>query len=227
MMKSHEQSRESWQELSDKLKESDERAKKARAEADEREKKARAESDEREKKARAEADKREKKARAEADERMDKYMADLGARLDKSVGRLGNSVGRLVETMFSAELWQKFSDLGYTFTQQAERVQFTENRQFVAEADVFLENGEYAMVVEIKTNLTNEDVDDHLQRIETIRRYFDARNDSRKLIGAIAGGVMPKNAMKYALKKGLYIITQSGDAVTIAELPPGFKLREW
>ena len=147
--------------------------------------------------------------------------------LSKNVGGLGNSLGRLTETLFSVNLWEKFNDLGYPFTKQGPHVKFCEGKKVLAEVDYMLENGEYAMPVEVKTDLTTEDIKEHLQRIEVIRRYFDERGDKRKLVGAVAGGIVNDNVLKYARKQGLYVILKSGDSVTIADNPPDFKLREW
>ncbi|MCL2164374.1 MAG: hypothetical protein FWH55_08290 [Oscillospiraceae bacterium] len=147
--------------------------------------------------------------------------------LHKSVGGLGNSLGRFMEDMFSAELYKKFRDIGFTFTKQAERVTFSDNTQVIAEIDLLLENGEYVMLVEIKTNLSIDDVDRHLEKMEIIRGYMDARGDSRKIIGTVAGGIVTGDLLKYAHRAGLYVVIQSGDAVKIADMPKNFKAREY
>ena len=129
--------------------------------------------------------------------------------------------------MFSTELWKKFNDIGFTFTKQAQGMKFYEDERVLAEVDFFLENGLYAMLVEIKTELSVGDVDDHLERIEKIRQYMDKRKDMRKLVGAVAGGIVSENVLRYAQKKGLFVIEQTGDSVAIAAMPQGFKAREW
>jgi hypothetical protein len=83
------------------------------------------------------------------------------------------------------------------------------------------------MPVEVKADLTTEDVDDHLERIATIRKYMDSHGDKRLLVGAVAGGIAPENVMIYAQKKGLYVVGWSGDAATVVEAPKSFKAREW
>ncbi|MCL2323039.1 MAG: hypothetical protein FWC47_13170, partial [Oscillospiraceae bacterium] len=98
----------------------------------------------------------------ESQRKTDKIIADLS----KNIGGLGNSLGRFTEAMFSTELRKKFNELGYTFTRQAPRMKFIEYEKVLAEADFFLENGAYAMIVEIKTELSISDIDDHLERIE-------------------------------------------------------------
>ena len=96
-----------------------------------------------------------------------------------------------------------------------------------AEVDVFMENGDCAVAVEIKTRLKMEYVDAHLKRIEIVRQYMDERGDKRKLFGAVAGGSVPEEVVKSAQEQGLYVILQNGDSVSIADAPQGFKAREW
>jgi hypothetical protein len=159
----------------------------------------------------------------EAQKETDRLMKEL----TKNVGGVNKSFGRLLEEMYSARLWDKFAALGYDFTCGCQRKKFRENERAIAEADIFLENGLYAMVVEVKTDLTTEDVDDHLERIATIRKYMDRHGDKRLLVGAVAGGIAPESVVKYAQKKGLYVVVWSGDSATVAEAPPSFKAREW
>jgi len=147
--------------------------------------------------------------------------------LSKNVGGLGNLQGRLTEAMFGAELWKKFNEINLPFNKQSSNYKFVENNLVVAEADFFLENGEYAMPVEIKTELSISDIDHHIERIVKIREYMDAHDDNRKLVGAIAGGIVAENALRYAQKKGLYVLTQNGDSVMIASVPHNFKRQEW
>ena len=150
-------------------------------------------------------------------------------KLSKNVGGVNNKLGKLTEAMFSARLWEKFSKEGYEFTKQSPNVQFVdkESKRVMAEADFMLEDGIYAMVVEVKVSLNKEDVDDHLKRIEKIRKHMDGRGDNRKLLGAVATGIVKDDAIQYAQKNGLYVFVQSGDSVIVADAPPDFQAREW
>jgi hypothetical protein len=160
---------------------------------------------------------------AESSKETDRKIAELS----KNIGGLNGSLGRLLESMFSAKLWELFTSLGYEFTKGCRDLKFREQKRVIAEVDIFLENGEYAMPVEIKTILSREDVDGHLERIEKIRGYMDAKGDGRRLVGAVAGGSVGEDARRYAHKNGLYVLVQSGDAAALAELPPGFKPKTW
>ena len=147
--------------------------------------------------------------------------------LSKNIGGLGNTLEILTEEMFATDLWKKFCDLGFKFSGQSKQYKFCDDKRVLAEADYYLENGEYVMLVEVQTVLDLEHVNDHLKRIEKVRRYMDARGDRRKIVGAVAGGAVPENVLKYAQKQGFYVIIQSGEIAMIADTPEGFKAREW
>jgi len=157
----------------------------------------------------------------------EKRMNESQRRIEKNLGGLGNSIGELIEEMFKAQLCEKFTELGFTVHTQANSKRIYKDGKVAAEADALLENGDNIILVEIKTKLTGEDVDDHIERIETFRACMDERNDSRKIIGAVAGGAVPENIIRYAQKKGLYVLTQSGNAAAIADMPKNFKAKEW
>jgi hypothetical protein len=63
--------------------------------------------------------------------------------------------------------------------------------------------------------------------MEKLRKYSDKRKDNRKLYGAIAGAIISESVRKYALKKGLYLIEQSGDTVRIVEPSGEYEVRAW
>jgi len=151
----------------------------------------------------------------------------LVADVTKNLGGLGNSLGRLTEALFSSDLCKKFNEIGFMFNEQSRHKEFYQDGNLIAEVDSLLENGEYIMLLKIKTELSVSDVDDHIERIEKIRQYMDTRNDDRILVGAAAGGFVPKNVLKYAQKKGIFVVIQTGEAVAIADLPQGFIFREW
>jgi phenylalanyl-tRNA synthetase alpha subunit len=146
--------------------------------------------------------------------------------LSKNIGGLNNSFGRWAEEMVSARLWEKFRALGYTFTQGGPQ-KYWEGSRTVLQVDLLLENGDYAMPVEIKSNLTVEDVDKQVERIGKLREQLDKRGDGRKLVGAVAGMVVAEHVRTYAQDRGLDGVVQSGDTVTVADAPEGFRARDW
>jgi hypothetical protein len=171
-----------------------------------------------------EADRRQAETTRESKERskeIDRLQAETARQikeLSRNIGGLNNAFGKWAEEMVSAKLWEKFKAIGYTFTRGGP-VKFWEGDRTVAQVDMFLENGDYAMPVEIKSDLSAEDVDEHVKRIEKVREQLDKRGDGRKLVGAVAGMVVSGKVREYAQKKGLYVLVQSGDSVALAEAP--------
>jgi hypothetical protein len=56
---------------------------------------------------------------------------------------------------------------------------------------------------------------------------MDDHGDSRKLIGAVAGGIVSASVLTFAQKQGFFVLVQNGDSVSIAEPPRNFKAKEW
>jgi hypothetical protein len=136
----------------------------------------------------------------------------------EQIGKLGNRFGEMVEYMLEPNLVAKFKELGFTFerSQQNTIIRDQEDR-IIAEIDVFLENGDRTMVVETKVKPDSADINDHIERMEKLRRYADSRNDRRKYLGAIAGVVFGESEKACALRKGFYVIEPSGDTFNIIE----------
>ncbi|MDR0557688.1 MAG: hypothetical protein LBG43_07485 [Treponema sp.] len=181
-----------------------------------------------------------KKMSAEADRRMqeiDRQMQETDRRMqetdrqmketDRKIGDLTGRWGEVVERLMSPKLLKKFQALNFVFTRDSRNVKILDhNQRRLAEVDALLENGEYAMAVEVKTRLTTEDVNDHLKRMGILRRVADERGDRQKYLGAVAGAVVDDNVVAYALKSGFYVIVPSGETVDI-EAPEAANLRMW
>jgi hypothetical protein len=147
--------------------------------------------------------------------------------LSKNIGGVNKTLGNWAEEMIAINLCKKFNALGYDFISANRNKECLKDGQTFVEVDVFLENGEYTMPVEVKVTLTTEDVNRHLQRLRRLREWMDWRGDGRRLIGAMAGVITPDNVKEYAQSKGLYVVTQSGDSVAIAPVPKDFAPRVW
>ena len=93
------------------------------------------------------------------------------------------------------------------------------------EIDVFLEDGDIAILIEVKTTLKTEDVLEHIERLKKYRHGIDAKGhgDKKRFIGA----VVSEEVAKFAQKNGMDVIVQSGDAVKIITPPEGFAVKKW
>jgi hypothetical protein len=135
--------------------------------------------------------------------------------LNKAIGGLSNTVGSLVEHFMTAGLPQKFKQCGFTFDRVTTVKWADGENNIYTEIDGLLENGNQAMVVEVKTTLRNEDVDDHVVRMGKVRAYADLHGDKREFLGALAATIVDKSSREYALKKGFFVIEPSGEDVKI------------
>jgi hypothetical protein len=164
-------------------------------------------------------------------EEMDRIFAETAkeiSNLSKNIGGINNSLGKLMEQMTAAQLWKKFNQFGFVFTKDSLNVKFRDKKgRIIAEVDIFLENGAYVMLVEVKLDLTLEDVDKHLERIEKVRRCMDERGDKRTIVASVAGSIVSRKVCEYAQGKGLYALVPSGDSVDVANVPDGFTRKEW
>jgi hypothetical protein len=145
---------------------------------------------------------------------------------NKRFGDWTNRFGEVVEYMITPNLLEKFRDLGLNFLKahSNSKISDYENNIFF-ETDIMLENGDKAMLVEIKTKLTTEDVNRHIKRIEKMRVYADLHGDKRTFLGTAAGVVMTSNVKEYVLEQGLYLVEPSGETFNIT--PPNGQPKEW
>jgi hypothetical protein len=147
---------------------------------------------------------------------------------DKRIGELTNRFGEMVEYMVVPNLVTKFNELGLPFTKANPDTRITDKEHGIfAEVDAFLENGDKVMIVEIKSKPNIDDINDHIERMEKLRRYADLHDDKRKYLGAIAGVVFGDSEKTYALKKGFYVIEPSGDTFNIIEPKGSYYPHEW
>ena len=177
----------------------------------------------------SETDRQIKETREQMQE-TDRRMKETDKRMketDKRIGELSNRFGELAEHLVAPSIMEKFNELGFTFENISQNHRISDSSgRFLAEIDILLENGDTVIAVEVKSKPNQKDVDDHVNRMEVLRRRANARNDTRKFQGAIAGAIVSDEVRNYAHKTGFYMIEQTGDTVKI-NIPKDFKPREW
>ena len=116
---------------------------------------------------------------------------------NKRFGDFTNRFGEVVEYMIAPNLVKKFREYGFKFHDaMTDRVFSDDDDNALFEVDIVLQNGEKAMLVEVKTKLTTEDVKEHVERLENMRAYADLHGDKRIFLGAVAGVVMTPHVKK-------------------------------
>jgi hypothetical protein len=163
-------------------------------------------------------------------QKTDRMMRETGKMMketDKKIGYLSNRFGEVAEHLVLPNIEDKFNKLGYNFSKAGHNMRIKDRvHNIFTEVDIFLENDDSAVAVEVKTKLKTEDIDEHIERMQKLRRHADLHNDHRKYYGAIAGAIMDESQRNYVLKQGFYVIEPSGATVKI-NVPPGFIPRAW
>ena len=148
----------------------------------------------------------------------------------QEVGKLSSRVGDMVEDMVSGgNIIAQFRALGHHVIAHSRRKTFGERGTDASgQIDLFLEDGDVAILVEVKTTLKNDDVLDHVERMEKYRNWIDSTgSDKKRYIGAVASPSVEDNVLKFAQRKGFYVIVQSGDIFEIIKPPEGFVPKTW
>jgi hypothetical protein len=146
----------------------------------------------------------------------------------RQIGKLGNRFGEMVEYMVKPCLVEKFRELGFVFEKASRDTTIKdEKNNIITEVDFFLENGDKVMIVEIKSKPTTDDITDHIERMEKVRKHASLHHDKRKYLGAIGGMVMSDNEKAFALKNGFYVVEPSGETFNITAPEGIYSVREW
>ena len=156
----------------------------------------------------------------------DRIMKENAEDFNKRLGALTNLFGDVTEAMIAPKICEKFEEFGLYFPKANPNSRINDRVNKISfEIDIMLENGEKAMLIEVKTKLTIERINYHLNRLEKMRNYANLHGDKRAFLGAAAGIVVTDEVREYALNNGLYLIEPAGENFNIT--PPSGKPKEW
>lgn len=131
----------------------------------------------------------------------------------KAIGELGNRLGQFVEEMVKPAVVKLFRSRGMDVHRVISDMEANYGDEGI-QVDLLVIDGSEAIVVECKSNLSVEDVNEHIERIGKFKRFWPEYRDF-KLFGAVAGMVVPEEVSRYAYRQGLYVLVQNGDIVDI------------
>lgn len=148
-------------------------------------------------------------------EDFDRKMQQRDKEFNDRLGKLTNRLGDFVEGLVKPSVVRLFQERGIDVHVVSRNVE-AKNPQLglETEIDLLVINGDCCILIEIKSNLGIDDVNEHLERMEKFKPLFPVYSD-RKIYGAVTGMVIQENAAKYAYRKGLFVITQKGDSAII------------
>ena len=154
----------------------------------------------------------------------ERLIKEQNKRVDEQLGKLGNRLGEFVEWQVRPAAVRLFQERSIDVTELSSDLSVQRGDEGL-EIDLLVVNGSDAIAIEVKSKLTQADVDEHLERLDKFKRLLP-RYQSLKILGAVAAMVTPKEVASYAYRQGLFVIAQSGDNLVILN-DQKFKPKAW
>ncbi|MBL7118246.1 MAG: DUF3782 domain-containing protein [Candidatus Syntrophoarchaeum sp.] len=134
--------------------------------------------------------------------------------------------GKLIEALVRPSALKLFQERGVKVTETYQRLESYRNGSQM-EIDILLANDREAVVIEVKTTLKVEDVNEFLDNLARFTFFFP-RYKGLKIYGAVAGIQIEEGADKFAYRQGLFVLTGSGDTGIVRILNnPEFRPRNF
>lgn len=130
-----------------------------------------------------------------------------------NIGKLGNRLGDFIEDAVRPAAARLFRGRGIEVHEVHQNVRSQRGDEGL-EVDLLVVNDEDVVAIECKSNLSLDDVNEHLQRLAKLKRLLPSYANKR-VFGAVAAMVIPDNVAQYACRKGLYVIGQNGEHLEI------------
>jgi len=133
--------------------------------------------------------------------------------------------GKLVESLVEPSVLKLFQERGIQVIDTAQRLKTTRNGEQM-EIDILATNEDSVIAVEVKTTLKVEDVNYFLEKLERFTEFFPKYKEMR-LYGAVAAIRIEEEADKYAYRRGLFVLTLSGENMVVILNDEKFKPKAW
>ncbi|MDT9196332.1 MULTISPECIES: hypothetical protein, partial [unclassified Limnospira] len=174
-----------------------------------------------------ESDRRFREQSEESDRRFretERIIQQQNQQLNRQLGELGNRLGEFVEWQVRPAVVQLFQRRGISVNEFHPNISVKRFGEAI-EIDLLVVNTDQAILVEVKSKLTETDINEHLERLEKFKRLMPAYRDFHAM-GAVAGMVVPEEVASYGYRRGLFVLAQSGDSVVILN-DDKFRPRQW
>ena len=197
-----------------------EKERKEREEAEKKREAKREAEREKERKEREEAEKKREAEREKERKEAERIMRKSDTRIDRMVDMFTTQWGKLVEALCKPAALKLFKKSGIGVNQIYKECAHGKDPisgEDRVEIDVLYENNHVMVATEVKTTCSKSDVDEFIAKMENFKTYFKVFAD-KTVYGAMAAIKYTQSADKYAQKKGLFVLTFSGeDTFTMSE----------
>ena len=121
--------------------------------------------------------------------------------------------GKLMEALIEGDLIKLLKKQGIKVTETSTNIKGTYNGK-AAEFDIIARNGQEVVIVEVKTSLTQADVDYFIKKLKSFKKWKPDYKD-KKIYGAITFLKKQQGVDKYAERRGLFVIRAVGSSSSI------------
>jgi hypothetical protein len=138
-------------------------------------------------------------------EKSDAKLKESLIQLRIELGNLGNRLGEFVEYMVKPAVLRLFQERGIE-VHEIHHDLSAKRPEGEAQVDLLVMNDDIGVVVEAKSKLTQEDVNEHIERMDKFKLLFRDRDYTKvDLMGAVADMVIPDNVTN-AYRKGFFVL---------------------
>ena len=160
---------------------------------------------------------------AEAEQRLARAEA-ITAQANQAVNSLSSRWGRFVENIVAPAVLRLFQAKGIAVQEIYQRVRSARNA-INLEVDILAVDNDVAVIVEVKSRLTQTDIRQVLKTLSQFKTAFP-HYANYQIYGAVAAIEIDRDVDTYADNQGLFVIVQAGDSVEISNSPT-FTPRSW
>jgi len=130
-----------------------------------------------------------------------------------TVKKLGNRLGDYIEDAVRPAAVRLFRDRGIEVHEVHQNISAQRGDEGI-EVDLLVVNDSDVIAIECKSLLSVDDVNEHRQRLDKLKRLLPTYADKR-VLGAVTAMVIPDNVALYAYRQGFFVIGQSGEQLII------------
>ena len=160
---------------------------------------------------------------AEAEQRLARAEA-IAAQANQAVNNLSSRWGRFVENIVAPAVLRLFQERGFAVQEIYQRVRSARDA-INLEVDILAVDDNVAVIVEIKSRLTQNHIRQVLNTLSQFKTAFP-HYANYQIHGAVAAIEIDRDIDTYASNQGLFVIVQAGDSVEISN-DQNFSPRTW
>jgi len=133
----------------------------------------------------------------------------------KKISDLGSRLGDFVEGLIKPSVVKLFQERGIIVHKISGDIE-ADNQELglATQIDLLVVNRDTCIVIEVKSRLSIDDINDHLERMKKFKPLFPEYED-KQVFGAVASMVIADDVAKYAYRKGFFVIGQRGEYAVI------------